>query len=139
MFGITGIIGIITGLAGPIATVVGKITDLQLARVQATTDQERMHIDAQISESHDRLMVLQAEAGSRINAVMRFLLALGPMVFLMKVFIFDKVVGSFMGQARGGSIWVTDPLDSNLWAVVTAVLAFYFMYDIAASWRKPKQ
>lgn len=130
------ILGFITGLAGPLSTIVGKISDLQIAKVQASTDKERLEIDAQISEAHGRMMVLQAEAGSRINAIMRFLLALGPMVFLIKVFIFDKVVGSFLGQARGGSIFNTDPLDSNLWAVVTAVLAFYFMYDIAASWRR---
>lgn len=138
MFSITGILGLITGLAGPIASVISKISDLQIAKVQASTDQEKMHIDAQISESHDRLGVLQAEAGNRVNAIMRFLLALGPMVFLIKVFIFDKVLGSLMGHGKGGDIWSTDPLDSNLWAVVTAVLAFYFMYDIAASWRKPK-
>lgn len=132
------ILGFVTGLAGPIANVVSKISDLQIAKVQASTDQERLHIDAQISEAHDRMMVLQSEAGTRINAIMRFMIALGPMLFLSKVFIFDKVIGSFMGHAKGGEIWSTDPLDSNLWAVITAVLAFYFMYDIAASWRKPK-
>lgn len=130
------ILGFITGLAGPLANVVSKISDLQIAKVQASTDTERLHIDAQISESHDRMMVLQAEAGSRINAIMRFLLALGPMVFLVKVFIFDKVLGSLLGYGKGGDIFSTDPLDSNLWAVVTAVLGFYFLYDIAASWRR---
>lgn len=132
------ILGFITGLSGPIRDVISKISDLKIAQVQASTDQERIHIDAQIAESHDRLAVLQAEAGSRINAIMRFLLALGPMVFLVKVFIFDKVIGSFLGYAKGGSMFATDPLDSNLWSVVTAVLAFYFVYDMAASWRKPK-
>lgn len=132
------ILGFITGLAGPISAVVGKISDLQLAKVQASTDQERLHIDAQIAEAHDRMIVLQAEAGSRINSIMRFLLALGPMLFLNKIFIFDKVVGSFLGHAKGGDIWSTDPLDANLWAVVTAVLSFYFLYDMAASWRKSK-
>lgn len=139
MFSITGIIGLITGLAGPISNAVAKITDLQIAKVTASTDQEKMHIDAQIAESHDRLMALQAEAGTRINAIMRFLLALGPMVFLNKIFIFDKVIGSFLGHSTNGTIWETDKLDPNLWAVVTAVLSFYFLYDLAASWRKKPQ
>lgn len=130
------ILGFITGLAGPISSVIAKISDLKIAKVQASTDQERLHIEAQIAEAHDRMAVLTAEAGSRINGIMRFLLALGPMLFLNKIFIFDKVIGSFMGQSKGGSIWNTDVLDSNLWAVVTAVLSFYFLYDMAASWRK---
>lgn len=135
------IIGAITGLAGPIANVIAKISDLKIAQVQASTDQERIHVDAQMSEANARLAALQAEAGSRINAIMRFLIALGPMLFLTKVFVFDKVIGSFMGHAcHAGtcSVFITDPLDSNLWSVITAVLAFYFLYDIAASWRKPK-
>lgn len=138
MFSLTGILGLLTGLAGPIANVVAKISDLKIAQVQASTDQEKMKIDAQINEAHDRMSVLVAEAGSRVNATMRFLLALGPMIFLNKIFIFDKVIGSFTGHGKGGDIWSTDPLDSNLWAVVTAVLSFYFLYDMAASWRKNK-
>lgn len=139
MFSITTILGFITGLSGPIRDIITKISDLQIAKVQASTDQEKMHVDAQIAEAQDRMRVLQSEAGSRVNAIMRFLLAFGPMVYLNKIFIFDKVLGSLLGHAKGGDLWSTDPLDSNLWAVVTAVLSFYFIYDLAASWRnKPK-
>lgn len=139
MFSITGIIGLITGLAGPIASAVGKLTDLQMAKVQASTDQEKMKYDAQIAEAHDRVMVLQAEAGSRLNAIIRGLLAFGPMVYLIKLFVWDKVIGSFAGKSCFHdvcSIFNTDSLDSNLWTVVTVVLSFYFVYDMAASWRK---
>lgn len=130
------ILGFITGLAGPISNVVSKISDLQIAKVTAATDQERIHIDAQIAESHDRMSVLVAEAGSRINATMRFLLALGPMVILNKIFIFDKVLGSLLGHSKDGSMFTTDALDSNLWGVVVAVISFYFVYDLAAGWRR---
>lgn len=136
MLSLTGILAFITGLAGPIANVIAKISDLQIAKVQASTDTERLHVDGQIAEAHDRMMVLQAEAGNRINAIIRGLLAFGPMVYLNKVFVFDKVIGSFFGQALGGSVFNTDSLDSNLWTVVTVVLSFYFIYDLAASWRK---
>lgn len=136
MFTIPGIIGLITGLAGPISQAVANVTNLQIAKVNASTNEEKMQIDAAIAEAHDRVAVLTAEAGSRINAIIRGLLALGPMTYLNKVFIFDKVIGSFLGHAKGGSAFDTDPLDSNLWTVVTVVLSFYFVYDIAASWRK---
>lgn len=133
------ILGLITGLAGPISSVIAKISDLKIAQVQASTDVEKIHIGAQIDEAHDRMAVLTAEAGSRINAIIRGLLALGPMIFLWKIFVWDKVIGSFMGHScfKGEcSVFNTDSLDSNLWMVVTAVLGFYFIYDMAASWRK---
>lgn len=136
MFSLAGILGFITGLAGPIAQVVNKISDLQIAKVQASTDQAKMVIDAQISEAHDRMSVLVAEAGSRINSIVRGLLAFGPMTYLNKVFVFDKVIGSLLGHSSDHSAFTTDALDSNLWTVITVVLSFYFVYDIAASWRK---
>ncbi len=134
MFSLATILGFITGLAGPISAAVAKLTDLQIAKVQASTDTEKMTIDAQIAEAHDRVSVLQAEAGSRVNAIIRGMLAFGPMVYLDKVFIWDKVMGSFLGYTKDA--FSTDPLDANLWTVVTVVLSFYFVYDIAASWRK---
>jgi hypothetical protein len=130
------ILGAITGLAGPISQAVANLTNLQIAKVTASTNESKMQIDAQISEAHDRVMVLTAEAGSRINAIIRGMMAFGPMTYLNKVFIWDKVIGSFLGHAKGGDMWSTDPLDANLWTVVTVVLSFYFVYDIAASWRK---
>ncbi len=135
------ILGALTGLAGPISQAVAKLTDLQIAKVNASSDKEKQEIDGQISEAHDRMMVLTAEAGSRINSIVRGLLAFGPMIYLNKVFVWDKVIGSFMGHScfKGEcSVFNTDALDPNLWTVVTVVLSFYFVYDIAASWRKSK-
>ncbi len=135
-----GILGLITGLAGPIAQAFNKIEDLKMAKLTATTNEQHMNIDAQIAEEHDRAQVLIAEAGSRLNAIIRGLLAFGPMVYLQKVFVWDKVVGSFTGHSCFHdvcSVFNTDALDSNLWTVVTVVLSFYFVYDMAASFRKP--
>lgn len=128
------ILGFITGIGPALAQIAQKIADLQIAKVQATTDQERARLDAEISEAHARRDTLVAEAGSRINAIMRGLLAAGPTIYLNKVFIFDKVIGSLTGQTS--SIFSTDPLDANLWKVVVAVIAFYFVYDMAARFRK---
>lgn len=130
------LLGILTGLAGPLATIAGKIADTKLALAQAQTDQERNKLQAEIAELQARQAAVTAEAGQRINGIIRGLLAFGPMLYLTKIFVFDKVLGSFFGQARGGSIWNTDPLDDNLWKVVVAVVAFYFLYDITARFRK---
>lgn len=141
MFGLTGIIALITGLAGPLAQAFNKIEDLKSQKLTAESDHEKQVIDAQIDEAHARSQVLIAEAGSRLNAIIRGLLAFGPMVYLDKVFVWDKVIGSFTGHSCFNSVcsvFNTDALDSNLWTVVTAVLSFYFVYDIAATFRKPK-
>lgn len=139
MFSLTGIIALITGLAGPLAQAFNKIEDLKMAKLQASTNVEHMHIDGQIAEAHDRAQVLIAEAGSRLNAIFRAMLAFGPMVYLNKVFVWDKVIGSFTGHSCFHdvcSVFTTDTLDANLWTVVTVVLSFYFVYDMAASFRK---
>lgn len=136
------VIGFLTGLIGPIRDIAGKIADLKIAQVQASTDQEKARINAQIEEARSRQAVLTAEAGSRINAIIRGCIAFGPALFLTVIFVWDKVVGKFAGcagkAATGSHCWlfVTDPLDDNLWKVVVAVIAFYFVYDIAARFRK---
>lgn len=135
MFSLTGIIALITGLAGPLANAYAKTKDLEMARVQAGTEVEKAAIDSQISQSHDRAQVIIAEAGSRLNAIIRGFLALGPMVYLDKIFLYDKVLGSFLGYTKDS--FTTDPLDEKLWMVVTVVLSFYFVNDMmstARSW-----
>lgn len=142
------ILGFITGLAGPISAAISKITDLRVAKLNADSNVEKQKIDQQIDEAHDRQAVLVAEAGNRIaaalNASVRLLLTVGPALFLTKVFAWDKVIGSFAGCAgkvqlemlKKCQTFKTDPLDTNLWWVIIAVIAFYFMYDIAAKSRR---
>jgi hypothetical protein len=128
------ILGWVTGLAGPIAQITNKILDLQKSKLDAETNVQKAKIDQEIELAHDRRMVLVAEAGSRINAYMRSLIALGPGLYLFKIFAYDKVIGSFLGCNKDGGLscptFNTDPLDSNLWAVATAVVGFYFLASI---------
>lgn len=140
------ILGFVTGLAGPIANIASRIVDLQAKKVNAATEIEKARIDQQLEEAHDRKAVLVAEAGNRLagtlNASMRLAIALGPMTVLTKIFFWDKVVGSFAGcageagQNIGCETFRTDALDTNLWAVITAVIAFYFVYDLATRLKK---
>lgn len=135
------IIGIITGLSGPIASVASKIIDLRLAKTNADSDTEKQKIDQQIEEAHDRQIVLVAEAGNRINAVVRLILTIGPAAILLKLFLWDKVIGSFAGCTAAVPViscntFRTDPIDVYQWSVITAVIAFYFVYDMTARSRK---
>lgn len=133
----TSIIGLITGLGGPLLSLGNNIVELQKQKSDAKTQVAKAEIDAQVEALHDRRAVLIAEAGNRLanalNASMRFLLALGPLLVLSKILIWDKVVGSFKGCAGPAArpidcaTFRTDMLDTNLWWVITAVIAFYFI------------
>jgi hypothetical protein len=123
------ILGALTGLAGPIATIAGKLADTKVALAKAQTDEERNKINGEIEELHAQKSVLIAEAGSRLNAIIRGMMAFPVVVLLWKLLIFDKA----FGQWTGGH---TDALGEDLWKVVAAVIAFYFLYDITARWRK---
>lgn len=116
-------------LINPLAGVAKSIAQYKIAQQSALTDQERIHAQEMVQTLQARRDVMIAEAGSGygwINALMRGLLAFGPMVYLNKIYIWDKVLG-------WGS---TDRLDDHLWNVVMAVVGFYFLYEITARWKR---
>lgn len=127
MFGT--ILAIITGLGPAVLAIGNKISDLLIARQQAKTQEEIANVNQRIEEAHDKRAVLVAEAGSRINASARLLLALGPIVILSKILIWDKSIGPFFDcvgkNAKGCGMFTTDALDPNLWWVVLAVVGFF--------------
>lgn len=131
------ILTFLTGLSGTVGKVSDNIKDLQIAKTTAANDKEKALIDAQIAEAHDRKDAIVAEAGSRINAFVRLALTIGPGAILLKLFLWDKVIGSFVGCSgpaarglEGCGVYLTDPLDAYQWGVITAVVAFYFLYDM---------
>lgn len=120
-------LGLIPGVLTTINGITNAIANAEIAKMNATTDQDRIAAQATIDTLNARRDVMVAEsAHSNINGVMRFLIAIGPATYLTKIFVYDKVLG-FFTDGR------TDPLDSNLWAVVTAVVGFYFLYDASTT------
>lgn len=119
----------IFGLISPIAT---KLADLYLARQKAVTDIERAKIDAEIKNLENVKDVLVAEK-SPINTFMRAMAAIGPISFFTKIFLWDKVIGAFVGCAANSTLWCTqhfqtDRLDDPTLAwVAAAVIGFYFV------------
>lgn len=146
MFSFAGILGLITGLAGPISNAVASITNLKQAQVVAQSDKDRQLINQQIQEAEARKAVLIAEAGNRVagalNASMRFSIASFAAILLGKLLVWDKVIGSFAhcagrnGNLPGCETFTTDALDTNQWWVITAVIGFYFLYDMMSKSRR---
>jgi uncharacterized protein involved in type VI secretion and phage assembly len=120
-------IALVLALINPLANIASEIAKYKTMALSAETDQARIEAEERVKSLEARRDVLIAEGSlSRLNVFMRFALALGPMVYLNKIYLWDKVLG--WGR--------TDPLDDNLWSVVIAVVSFYFLYDIAARLRR---
>lgn len=103
-----------------IGTIVSRIAAAYEARQNATTDRERIAADERIKGLEARRDVMIAEGRSWINSLMRAFIAIGPAVYLFKIFVIDKVLCSTCS---------TDPLTPELWQVISWVLAFYFLTE----------
>jgi hypothetical protein len=140
--GILSLLGIVPSIMSTIDGITKAIADEKIAALTATTDQERIHAQERISALQSRQAVLIAEsvnpAAGKANAYMRFLLALGPLGIELKLELWDKVIGSFVGcsgvTAPGTcGMFITDPLDAHQWYTITAVIGFYFVADAWSS------
>jgi hypothetical protein len=110
------------GLVDPISRIVGKLADAKVEYAKAETDKERIAASERVKTLEARRDVLVAESGDRSNRLMRMFIAAGPSLYLNKIFIWDMVLGPIT-QGR------TDPLDDNLWWVISAVIGFYFLAE----------
>lgn len=137
---ISFLLGLIPGAFSTINGITNAISNERIRKIDADTDQQRIQADERIKSLEAKRSVLVAEAGaSRINAFMRAAIAACIVVVLAKLYMWDKVIGSFSGCAGplGGALecatFRTDPLDSNQWAIITAVVGFYFLYEGAVN------
>lgn len=135
---ILAIPGLLSGLFGTLNGITSAISNAQIAKINAQTAQEQIHAQETINTLQARRDVMIAEsAHSNINGIMRFIVAVGPASYLLKIFLWDKVVGAVVGctvlGAAGCSSFNTDALDANLWNVVMVVLGFYFLYDASTT------
>jgi hypothetical protein len=110
------------GLIDPISRVINGLTEARKAEANAKTDQERIHAQERIKALEAKRDVLVAEANDVSNRRMRMFIAFGPALYLNKIFVWDKVLGPIT-HGR------TDPLDENLWWVISAVIGFYFLAE----------
>lgn len=117
-------LGLILGLLPDAFKTIGGITSAisneRLKKIQATTDQEKIAADERIKHLEAIRDVRIASAGNPLTSIMMFGYGVGPLILLTKIYVYDKA----FGQWTGGH---TDPLGENLWWVITAQIAFYFI------------
>lgn len=108
-------IGILTALL-PIGSQLARAWE---ARQRAQTDAEKIAADERIAFLKAKQAVQVAEAGSKINALVRLLFAVPPALYLAKLYVWDKVLG----------LGTTDPLSPLMESVLFTVVGFYFLTD----------
>lgn len=127
------LIGLLPGAFGAINNITNAISNERLALITAKTDQERIDAQERISSlqaRRDALIIAEANPWTiRVQTFIAF--SAGTIIF--KLLAWDKVVGSLAGCAGSAGqdpsciIFRTDPIDPTQWAVVTAVVGFYFL------------
>lgn len=137
---ITALLGLIPGLFNTINGVTSAISNERLRLIDAKTDQQRIAVQERITSLQAKRDVLVAESGrSSINAGVRASIGIFVALILGKLLFWDKVIGSWAGCSgsygalEACRIYRTDPLDANQWAVITAVIGFYFLYEGAVN------
>lgn len=118
---ILAIPGLLSGLFGTINGITNAIANEKIAQLTATTQEAQIASNERISQLQQQRDVLIADAAhGSWDIWLRTIMAIGPALYIAKIFLWDKV----LGPVTHGS---TDPLDPNLWQVVFVVLGFYFL------------
>src|SRR3990167_4811426 len=130
------ILGLITGLAGPLAQATASISDLLKAKTEAKSNIQLADINRQLEEVHDKKAVLVAQAGNRLSstlaAIAAFGLAIGPIGYTIHYYLYTKVFGSLYGCAKEAMVrtkdecatFNVDPLDPTMASVLVASVGF---------------
>jgi len=63
---ISWILGILTGLGGPINNIIKNIRYLKMTETITKSSMEKARIKQEIAEAHDRQAIIVAEAGHRL-------------------------------------------------------------------------
>lgn len=124
----------LTGLGNTASSISRDIRDLQIAKEQTKSNKELKEIDADLQVKLAQKDVLVAEAGSRINSLIRAGFGIAVLSYVFKYFAIDKVLGSLVGCAINASQWHcgifrTDPLNESMAVVLSACIGFYFLHD----------
>jgi divalent metal cation (Fe/Co/Zn/Cd) transporter len=120
---LTGLPSLIAGAFGTINGITAAISNQKIALITAQTQEDQIAANENIDALRQRRDVLIADAAhGSLDIWIRSMIAIGPALYLFKIFVIDKVFGFFF-QTR------TDTLDPNLWNVVMVVLGFYFLSE----------
>jgi hypothetical protein len=115
--------GALPSLATAAITAYNKTKDVELGKYQVDGTVDVAALQAATEADKVRRDILIAEQGHWTTRLMRPLGALPFWLFMWKVVVWDKVLGS----VTGGS---TDALDPNMWSVFMVVIAAYYGSDV---------
>ena len=104
-------------LSGSLGGITDDITRAYEAKLKATNDSERLALDERINILEARKSIVLAAQSDPWERFVRILFALGPIIYLNKLFIYDKVLG--LGS--------TDGLSADLTQVMWVIIGGYFI------------
>lgn len=113
-------------LSGPLKEVSNDLRQAYQARLNAANDAEKIAADERIALLEARESTIRAAQSNPIEGWVRPLIALGPIVYLNKLFIWDKVLG-----------WgTTDGLSAELSQIMMIIIGGYFIDTVAKRFTK---
>lgn len=120
-FLLTQLPSLLSGLFGTVNSITSAISNEKIAALTATTQQDQIAANERVAQLQQQRDVLIADsAHGSWDVWVRSLIAIGPALYIFKIFVIDKVFGFLFHTS-------TDALDPNLWSVVMTVLGFYFL------------
>lgn len=117
------LLGMLPGLFNTVNGITTAISNERIKRIQAKTDEERIASDERIKTLEAKRQIVLAKSGQWETRALMFAFGVGPAFVLTKIYVWDKALGDWTGGH-------TDPLDANLWWVITAQIGFYFLASI---------
>lgn len=133
------LLSFLPGIFSTINGITNAISNEKIAALNATTQEEQIAASERVATLQAQRDVLISDLSvSRLDIYLRSLIALGPTSYLLKIFLWDKVIGSFShcsGTTAPGTCitFDTDPIDPNLWNVIMVIIGFYFLHAVGSS------
>lgn len=104
-------------ISGPLKSISNDIKELQIAKLQAQNDSEKLAYDERINILEARKNIIQSSQSDLLWRIGRALLALPFVIYINKLIIWDKVLE-----------WgATDPLSSDLTYIMMMIVGSYFL------------
>jgi hypothetical protein len=129
---IPSILTALTGLGSTASSISKDISNLQMAKEKTKSDKELREIDAAIQEKNIQKDIIVANAGTRLYQVLGFVLFIGPAIYVLKYYAWDKALGGLFGCAgqAGRELaycypFSTDALNPEMAIVLTAALGMF--------------
>lgn len=133
---ILSFLGLLPKAFDTINNITNAIANEKIAGIQATTQEAKIASDERVAALQAQRDVFIAEANrSKLPIYIQSAIAAGPTSYILKYFLWDKVLGSFVGcsgHTEPGTcgIFITDPIDANMVVIVSIVVGFYFLHSM---------